>query len=190
MDGWMDGWLAACLPACLHVCLSVCLSVCPSQANPHHQTWHGDSSEMRMHHVLIILTLTFIQSITDRNRDNNTCLTISETIQAMPITFDAMIVRIKVYNYDPCQSDNRDLHSRSQVRFKTLVFNLQYLGQYLSYYIYIQTWHGGILMDAIYAHARFDDLDLDAKKNSSLFIVLLMGFEPRSFGSCVRRCTK
>ena len=38
-------------------------------------------------------------------------------------------------------------------------FYLQYLGQYLSYYI--QTCHDGRLMDAIYAHARFDDLDLD-----------------------------
>ena len=31
----------------------------------------------------------------------------------------------------------------------------------LSYYV--QTWHDGRLMDAIYAHARFDDLDLDAR---------------------------
>ena len=38
-------------------------------------------------------------------------------------------------------------------------FNLQYLGQYLSYYI--QTWHDGKLMDAIYAH--FNDLDVDAR---------------------------
>ena len=38
-----------------------------------------------------------------------------------------------------------------------LLFNLQYLGQYVSYYI--QMWHDGRLMDALYAHASFDDLD-------------------------------
>ena len=49
--------------------------------------------------------------------------------------------------YDHCQSDDLGLHSRSQVHLKPdLVFNLQYLGQYLSYYI--QTWYDGTLMDA------------------------------------------
>ena len=38
---------------------------------------------------------------------------------------------------------------------------LQYLGQYLSYYI--QTWHEGRRIDAIYARARSEDLDLDAR---------------------------
>ena len=28
---------------------------------------------------------------------------------------------------------------------------------------YIQTWHDGPFMDALYAHARFDDIDLDAR---------------------------
>ena len=36
---------------------------------------------------------------------------------------------------------------------------MQYLGQYLS--CYIQTWHDGRLMDAVYAHAHVSDLDLD-----------------------------
>ena len=41
-----------------------------------------------------------------------------------------------------------------------LLFNLQYLGQYLN--SYIQTFHDGRLMDAlyIYPHAHFYDLDL------------------------------
>ena len=42
----------------------------------------------------------------------------------------------------------------------TTFFNLQRLGQYLSYYI--QTWRDGRLMDAI-IYARFDDLDLGAR---------------------------
>ena len=46
------------------------------------------------------------------------------------------------------------------MRLKTLLlFDLQYLGQYLSYYV--QPWHDGRLMHGIYAHARFDDLELD-----------------------------
>ena len=39
-------------------------------------------------------------------------------------------------------------------------FNLQY-PRHVS--IYIQSWHDGRLVDALYAHARFDDLYLDAR---------------------------
>ena len=40
-----------------------------------------------------------------------------------------------------------------------LICNLQYPGQYLI--CYMQTWLDGRIMDVIYAHTRFDDLDLD-----------------------------
>ena len=63
--------------------------------------------------------------------------------------------------YDRCQSDDLGLHSRSQT---CLLFNLQYLIQYLSYYI--QTWHDSRLMDAMYVDDHFDDLDLDARSQS------------------------
>ena len=76
----------------------------------------------------------------------------------MSITFAVKIVRVNVYM--TIDNPKTDLHS--QITSQTgLLFNLQYLGQYLMYYI--QTWHDGILMDAIYAHARFDDLNLDAR---------------------------
>ena len=52
---------------------------------------------MRMHLVLIILILTFIQGHTDLNHENNKCLIISETIQAMPIKFALKIARLKVH---------------------------------------------------------------------------------------------
>ena len=55
------------------------------------------ASDMRMHHVLITLTLTFIQGHTDLNHKSTTCLIISETVQAMPIKFAVKIVRLKVY---------------------------------------------------------------------------------------------
>ena len=42
------------------------------------------ASDMLKHHVLSILALTFIQGHTDMNHENNKCLIISETIQAMP----------------------------------------------------------------------------------------------------------
>ena len=54
------------------------------------------ASDMLMHHVLIILTLNFIQGHTDLNHENNTSLIISETIQAMPIKFAVKIVRLQV----------------------------------------------------------------------------------------------
>ena len=73
----------------------------------------------------------------------------SETVQAIPIKFAVKIVRLKVYIYDNCQSNALDLHSRSQEHL--LFFNLQYLGQYLSYCI--QTWHD------IFMHGL--ELDLD-----------------------------
>ena len=53
--------------------------------------------DMRMHHVLMILTMTFIQGHTDLNHENNKCSIISETFQAMPIMCTVKIVQLKVY---------------------------------------------------------------------------------------------
>ena len=52
-----------------------------------------------MHHMLIWLTLTFIQGHTDQNYENTKCLIISETISitAMPIKFAVKIVWLKIY---------------------------------------------------------------------------------------------
>ena len=55
------------------------------------------ASGMVMHHVLIILTLTFTHGHTDLNHENNKCLIISEHIQAIPIKCAVKIVRLKVY---------------------------------------------------------------------------------------------
>ena len=52
---------------------------------------------MVMHHVLIILTVTFIQGHTDLNRENNKCSIISNTVQAIAMKFAVKIVRLKVY---------------------------------------------------------------------------------------------
>ena len=54
------------------------------------------TSDMSMHHVLLILTLTFIQGHTDFNHENSKCLIIPETVQAMPIKFAVKVVRLKV----------------------------------------------------------------------------------------------
>ena len=48
-------------------------------------------SDMRMRHVLIILNLIFIQGHTGFNHENNKCLIISETIQAMPLKFAVIL---------------------------------------------------------------------------------------------------
>ena len=55
------------------------------------------SSDMEMRHVLIILTLPFIQGHTDLNGENNKCSIVSETVPAMPIKFVVKNVRLKVY---------------------------------------------------------------------------------------------
>ena len=56
------------------------------------------ASVTRMHHVLMILTLTFIQGHTDLNYENNNeCSIILEAEQAMSIKFAVNIARLKVY---------------------------------------------------------------------------------------------
>ena len=61
--------VCVCVSVCLFVCLSVCLCVCPSQAIPRKLLKSSSSNLARwlphMHHVLIILTLTFIEGHTD-----------------------------------------------------------------------------------------------------------------------------
>ena len=74
------------------------------------------ASDMRMHHVLIILTLTFIhghRSLVMKIIN----LTILETVQAMPIKFVCEDSPTKGL-YDHCQSNDLDLHSRLQVHLK------------------------------------------------------------------------
>ena len=91
-------------------------------------------------------------------------ITLLENVQAVPIKVAVKIIRLKVCIIFS-QSDDLDLHSRSQLLLKRQCFNLyynsNYLGQYLSYGI--PTWHDDRLMYGMYAHARFDDLGLDAR---------------------------
>ena len=48
------------------------------------------ASDMRMQHVLIILSLTFIQGHTDRYQENNKCLIISKTVQEIVVLFGGL----------------------------------------------------------------------------------------------------
>ena len=72
---------------------------------------------MVMHHVLIILTLTFIQGHTDLNHENNKCSIISETDQSSKphqvCCEDSPTKGILFF-----QSNNLALHSRSQLHLK------------------------------------------------------------------------
>ena len=61
---------------CLSVCLSVFVCVCVSLTSDSSETTliklgRVPSSDMRMHHVLIIFTLTYIQGLTELLRKNN-----------------------------------------------------------------------------------------------------------------------
>ena len=84
---------------CVCLCVYVSLKSNSSETSEVTIVKHGmvTVSDMRMHQVLIILTLTFIQGHTDLTHENNKCFIISETVQAMPIKFAVKIVRLKVY---------------------------------------------------------------------------------------------
>ena len=88
--------------ACVRACLCVCVCVCVSFASYSSETIEIIIIKLAtvgetMHHVLIIMTLTFIQGQIDFNHDNRKCSIISETVQAMPVTFAVKIGRLKVY---------------------------------------------------------------------------------------------
>ena len=125
-----------------------------------------------IHYMLIILTLTFIQGHTDLNHENNKCSIILETVQAILITFAVKIVLLKVYII-VSQSDDLALHSRSQLD-KSYTCTIIAISR-TAFKLWHPTWHDGRLMHGISAHARFSDLDLDARsqwfgkgKNSTL----------------------
>ena len=103
------------------VCLCVCLSFANDSSEPVEaiiiKLSTATASDMMMHHVLIILALTFIQDHTDINRENSKCSIISETVQTMPVNFAVMIVRLKI-DVIFSQSDDLALHSRSRLRLK------------------------------------------------------------------------
>ena len=99
--------------------------------------------------------MTFTQCHTYLHHKNNKGLIISKTIKAKPIKFALKIVRLRV-----CMTITGSVTS-TFIQGHKLLFKLQYLRQYFS--DYIQTWHDGRLMDARYAHARFDDPDHDAR---------------------------
>ena len=123
------------------------------------------ASDRRMRQVFIILTEFDLHSRPkDRTHENNKCLIISETVQAIPIKFAVKIVRQKVYVIFS-QSDDLAVHARSQLRLKVdkcltctiILIAIIYLGQYLSYGIL--TWHDGRSVHGISAHDHFDDLE-------------------------------
>ena len=82
---------------------SVCLSVGLSVASHVSDTSEAiaikvdtlTASCTGMHHMLSILTLTFIQDHAALNHENKKYSIISEPIQVMPITFSVKIVRLK-----------------------------------------------------------------------------------------------
>ena len=98
-----------------------------------------NASDIGMHQVLIILTLTFIQGHTDLNHENNICSIISGAFQARPI-------RTKDLNMF-CQLYDLDLDSRSQVRLILDTF-LTYSSIVISRTLF-KLWHKGRLVHGI-----------------------------------------
>ena len=115
---------------------------------------------MRMHHVIIMLTLIFIQGHTDLNHENNKCLIILEMFQAIPIKFAVKIVQLKpkvfiIFASPMTLTFTQGHNCISNHNFLTsslvIVSDI-----YLRYGI--QTWHDG--RHGIYARAHFNDLDI------------------------------
>ena len=87
---------------CVSVCVSVC--VCVYLASNSSKTIEViiiklgtvTVSDMLMHHVLTILTMTFIQGHTNLIHENNKCEIISETVRAIPVKFALKTTRLKV----------------------------------------------------------------------------------------------
>ena len=140
----MCDWRSVNVPVCVYVCVCVCVSACMCLLQAMHRkllkssssTWHGDC--LRHENASrdeIILTLAFIQGHTDFNHENYIFLILSEYYSSNANHFCSEDSPTKGL-YDRCQSDNLDLHSKSQVCLKLdYFFNLQHLGQYLSYYL-------------------------------------------------------
>ena len=114
-----------CVCVCVCVFVRACVRACVSLATDFSESIEViisklgtvTASDMIMHHVLIIFTLTFIQDHTYVNPENNQCSIISEIVQAISIKFAVKIVRLKVYIIFS-QSDDLALHSKSQLRLK------------------------------------------------------------------------
>ena len=82
----------------------------------------------------------------------------------MPVKFAVKIVRLNVYMTFASPTTLTFIQSHKCVSNWTgLLFNLQYIGQYLSYYI--QTWNDGRRMHNV--HARFDELTLTLMQGHS-----------------------
>ena len=107
----------------MYVCLFVC--VCVYFASDSSETVEViivklgmvDASDMIMHHVLSILTLTFIQGHTDLNRENNKCFDCfrSHLSNAHQICCEDSPTK-GLCNL--CQYDDLDLHVRLHMRLK------------------------------------------------------------------------
>ena len=77
LAGWLAGWLSGCLAVCLGLRVSVSVSVSVSLVSDSSETIQViiikcgmvTASGMGMHHVLIILTMTFVQDHTDLNHE-------------------------------------------------------------------------------------------------------------------------
>ena len=106
----------------LSVCLSVCVSVTRRRIlgnywNQQHQTWHGDclwhENASRINYINLDLHPR-------SHRPNTKCSSVSEMVEATPIIFAVKIVRLMVYKQIVIlsQSDELDLHLRSQPRLK------------------------------------------------------------------------
>ena len=138
-------YVCVCVRARVHACLSVASHISDTSEAIAVTFDTVAASVMRLHRVLIILTLTFIQGHTDSNHENNKCDYFRKCSSSNPHQVCCEDRPTKGL-HDQCQSDDLDLQGHKCVS-NWSTFYLQYLGQYVSYFI--QTWHDGRLTDTI-----------------------------------------
>ena len=128
--------------------VSVCMCVCPSQAIPR-KSFEVITSKLST--VTASHENASRVNYNDLDHGNDKCSIILEPVQAMPIQFTVKIVRLKVQIIFS-QSDDGDLHSRSQLCLKPDTLKKPCFGM-----------KADVCMTYNYAHAHFDDLHLDAR---------------------------
>ena len=108
--------VCACVSACVRACVCVSLASDSSETVEVTIVKHGTvtASDMKMHHMLIISTLTFIQGHTGLNDENNQCFKTYSSNDNEVCCEDSPTKGLN----DHCQTDDLVLHSRSQVRLK------------------------------------------------------------------------
>ena len=177
----MTPHVCVCITVCVSVCVCVSVSVCLSLTSDSSETIKvtiiklgtGTASDIWMHHMLIIWTLSFIRGHTYLNHENNKCLIILKTVQAIPVMFTHYCEDSPnegLYNLFfvrwPCPSFKVTTVSINFDTCLTYICTIHVIIVTVIYWTIFKLWHSnfGMVVDLyIYADTHVDDLDLGTR---------------------------